>query len=89
MRQNNMNRSQLLQWVDEVSFAVTEITLYLDTHPDDPDALAFFNHYNEERKKAVARYSSDYAPLTLDMVQQEDDYWRWASEPWPWEGGSC
>lgn len=89
LRQNNMNRSQLLQWVDEVSFAVTEITLYLDTHPDDSDALAFFNHYNEERKKAVARYSADYAPLTLDMAQPEDDYWRWASEPWPWEGGNC
>ncbi|MFR7959580.1 MAG: hypothetical protein ACLU6P_03735 [Roseburia intestinalis] len=18
-----------------------------------------------------------------------DNYWRWASDPWPWEGGDC
>lgn len=84
----NMSQSQLLKWIDEVSFAVTDIVLYLDTHPDDPDALAFFNHYNEERKKAVALYSSTYTPLTLDSIQ-ECDRWRWASEPWPWEGGHC
>lgn len=89
MRQNNMNRQQLMQWLNEVSFAVTEIALYLDTHPDDAEALAFFNHYNEERKKALALYSSNYAPLTLDLVQQDDDRWVWATEPWPWEGGYC
>ena len=36
-----MNRNQLLQWINEVSFAVTDISLYLDTHPDDKEALAF------------------------------------------------
>lgn len=85
----NMNRSQLWNWIHEVSFAVTEISLYLDTHPDDEEALAFFHHYNEERKKALALYSANYSPLTLNSVQQEDDYWKWALEPWPWEGGYC
>lgn len=85
----NMNRSQLLNWINEVSFAVTEITLYLDTHPNDDEAFAFFNHYNEERRKAVSRYSADYAPLSLDTAPADEDYWRWAGEPWPWEGGSC
>ncbi len=89
MLRQTMNQSQLWDWINEVSFAVTEITLYLDTHPDDEDALAFFYHYNEERKKALALYSSNYSPLTLNMAQQEDDYWRWATEPWPWEGGYC
>ncbi len=53
------------------------------------EALAFFNHFNEERKKAVAMYSENYAPLTLDMLQQEETHWNWATEPWPWEGGIC
>ncbi len=89
LRQNGMTRQQLLQWIDEVSFAVTDISLYLDTHPDDADALAFFHHYNEERKKALELYSKNYAPLTLDLVRSDDDHWIWASEPWPWEGGHC
>ncbi|MCI9417511.1 MAG: spore coat protein CotJB [Eubacterium sp.] len=89
LRQNNMNRQQLFQWINEVSFAVTEISLYLDTHPDDADALDFFHHYNEERKKALELYSANYAPLTLDLMQQDDDHWLWATDPWPWEGGYC
>lgn len=88
MLQQNMNRSQLLQWINEVSFAVVEIVLYLDTHPDDADALAFFNHYNEERKRAIDLYSSAYAPLTIDLADDKN-HWNWVTEPWPWEGGYC
>lgn len=84
----NMNQKQLMQWIYEVSFAVTEISLYLDTHPDDRDAIAFFNHYSEEQKKAVELYSKNYSPLTLDTIQ-EDNHWYWATDPWPWEGGNC
>ena len=89
LNQNHMNRKQLFQWISEVSFAVTELTLYLDTHPDDLEALSYFNHYNEERKKALDLYAANYAPLTLDTVRPDDDHWIWALEPWPWEGGYC
>ncbi len=94
LRQNmnmNMNQKQLLQWINEVSFAVTEMVLYLDTHPDDADAHAYFDHFREERKKAMALYSENFAPLTLDTMPNADpcDQWSWASEPWPWEGGIC
>ena len=41
---SQMNQSQLLHWIDMVSFAVVEITEYLDTHPDDEEALKYFNH---------------------------------------------
>ncbi len=88
MKQNMMSRTQLLQWINEVSFAVTEIALYLDTHPDDTEALTFFQNYNEERKKALKLYSSAYAPLTPDLAE-DTGHWDWASEPWPWEGGYC
>ena len=38
----NHSREQLLNMVNEVSFAVDDIKLYLDTHPEDEEALAFF-----------------------------------------------
>lgn len=85
---SNMNRNQLLKWIHQISFAVTEISLYLDTHPDDTEAIAFFNHYNEERQRAIHMYSANYAPLTFDSMS-EQQYWSWATEPWPWEGGYC
>ena len=34
-----MSQKQLLQWINMVSFAVNDITLYLDTHPDEEEAL--------------------------------------------------
>ena len=41
---SQMNQSQLLHWIDMVSFAVVEITEYLDTHPDDEEALKYCNY---------------------------------------------
>ena len=32
-----MNQAQLLHWINMVSFAVVDITEYLDTHPIDAD----------------------------------------------------
>ena len=86
MLRQNMSQAQLLQWINEVSFAVKELTLYLDTHPDDEDAMAFFHHFKDERKKALELYSSAYTPLTVDLAPN-NNCWQWASDPWPWEGG--
>lgn len=80
-----MNKKQLLQWIDQVSFAVIEITLYLDTHPDDKEALAFFDKYIEERRRAVGIYCKQYGPLVIDCIDNSNP-WCWATDPMPWEG---
>ncbi len=80
-----MNKKQLLQWIDQVSFAVTDISLYLDTHPDDNAALAYFEKYNAERQKSLRMYNQQFGPLLLDTIT-DTNYWCWATEPWPWEG---
>ena len=85
---SQMNQSQLLHWIDMVSFAVVEITEYLDTHPDDEEALKYFNHYADLRRTALCAYAQNYTPLTIDTANP-DNYWRWTSDPWPWEGGDC
>ena len=36
------SREQLMNTINQVSFAVDDIKLYLDTHPDDEKALEFF-----------------------------------------------
>ena len=45
------SREKLLAWIDQVSFAVVEMNLYLDTHPEDEDALAFFREICYSRIK--------------------------------------
>lgn len=83
-----MSREQLLNWLNMVSFAVVDITEYLDTHPKDEDALKYFNYYAREREATLHAYAEKYGPLTIDTAKPEK-YWDWASMPLPWEGGNC
>ena len=39
------DRTTLLKEIDEVSFALNDVTLYLDTHPDCADAISYFNRW--------------------------------------------
>lgn len=63
------DRKTLLQKINEASFAVNDVTLYLDTHPTDVDALAYFGQVMKERKQALEEYESQYEPLIVDCVK--------------------
>lgn len=88
MMVSQMNQAQLLHWIDMVSFAVVDMTEYLDTHPKDEEAIKFFNHYMDLRRTALCAYAEKYGPLTIDTANPEK-FWAWAETPWPWEGGNC
>ena len=44
---NQMNRQQLFNLINTVSFAVDDLLLFLDTHPDDVEAIKAFHHYSD------------------------------------------
>lgn len=50
---NNMNKQQLFAFITEVSFALDDISLYLDTRPECPKALAAYSNYKAMRQQAV------------------------------------
>lgn len=85
---SQMNREQLMHWINMVSFAVVDITEYLDTHPEDEEALKYFNHYAEQRRAALRTYAEKYGPLTIDTARP-GNYWDWSAVQLPWEGGNC
>lgn len=88
---NQPTREGLLHHIDMVSFAVDDILLYLDTHPCDQDALAYFEKYDRERREALEEYARLYGPLLVDFAGCGcDGNWNWTQKPWPWqEGGNC
>ena len=53
MRGQQPNKENLLAWIDQVSFAVNEMNLYLDTHPEDEEAMAFFREKLRKRWKPM------------------------------------
>lgn len=87
----SMTKAGLLKRLNEVSFAVNDIHLFLDTHPCDEKALAFFQEVSEERNRLLKEYASSFGPLTIDTaVCSREDMWNWTIQPFPWEQeGGC
>ena len=63
-----------------MSFAALDASLYLDTHPNDAEALEYFHHFNKARQQALHEYAVRFGPLTLNGAQT-DDTWKWATQP--------
>lgn len=64
------SQKQLLNRIDQVSFAVNDMTLYLDTHPCDEKALTYCHELVQERKKLLKEYAEAYGPLIIDITDQ-------------------
>ncbi len=77
-------REKMLRAVQQYHFAMEEAGLYLDAHPEDKKALAYFSKISELSKQAVAAYEAQYGPLTI-MSASSADRWQWIDSPWPWE----
>lgn len=67
-----------------LSFVVTELGLYLDTHKDDAEAFRLFQQYVKLAKEGKQRYEAAYGPLTLAGAASDDKF-TWLNSPWPWE----
>ena len=78
------DKATLMKRINMLSFAVDEAVLFLDTHPDDREALRYYHEMNAQRQKAVAEYTAEYGPLTAGSVTNAER-WTWVDCPWPWQ----
>ena len=77
------SREELLEKIKCYRFAIIEISLYLDTHPEDKKALCLHNEYAKKFKQLEDMYQRLYGPLSIMHPCKK---WRWIDSPWPWEG---
>ena len=78
-------KREMLQEIRCLEFAINELALYLDTHPDDQKALCLHRKYCKEVKDLKDKYQKVFGPLTINLPCNK---WRWLEEPWPWERGN-
>ena len=78
-------RREMIQEIRCHEFAITELALYLDTHPEDEKALCLHRKYCKKLKDLKDKYQKVYGPLTINYPCNK---WRWLEEPWPWERGN-
>ena len=67
-----------------LSFAITELGLYLDTHQDDKEALELYRQYVAMAKEGRRRYEKANGPLRQTAAGRNGT-WDWLDDPWPWE----
>lgn len=75
----------LKQKIQAYSFAVLELGLYLNTHPNDRSALDLFLRYREDLRKMVTEYQERFDPISLQTAPLNKLPWQWAATNWPWE----
>ena len=78
-------REEMMMQLRAYKFSIIELGLYLDTHPDDEQALCLHREYCKKAKDLLDKYQKMFGPLTIYYPCKK---WRWLEEPWPWERGS-
>lgn len=79
-----MSREQLMREIQETGFALYDLTLFLDSHPDNQMALNYFRDVQKRHAELEAEYEMMYGPLTAFDTNTEQG-WTWIQAPWPWE----
>ena len=92
------DRCTLLQQINEISFVVNDLNLYLDTHPTDASALEEFSQAMAKRRQLLDAFAKEYEPLTLNFVCPDTNnkseshtkypgqkHFTWSDGPLPWD----
>lgn len=80
-----MARAELLRCIQEHSFAMHDLGLYLDTHPTDTRALADFQAHAEAYKTLSEVFADRFGALCRTQVRDKHGWAAWSNTPWPWE----
>ncbi|WP_209124738.1 spore coat protein CotJB [Alkalihalobacillus sp. BA299] len=76
---------ELMKELQAVDFVLIDLTLYLDTHPNDTDAIQQFNQMAQVSQQLKIEVEKFYGPL-LQYGNSYSGYpWNWNESPWPWE----
>jgi spore coat protein JB len=79
-----MDKDNILRELTALDFMLVDLQLFLDTHPEDHEAL---NRYNEILAKANVlrgQYESMCGPL-YSFRSFNPCHWDWYNDPWPWQ----
>lgn len=76
----DMRRQEMIDQIKALDFAIIELGLYLDTHPEDQKALCMHREYTKQVKDLKDKYQKMYGPLTIYYPCNK---WRWLEQPWP------
>ncbi|UXH44610.1 spore coat protein CotJB [Rossellomorea vietnamensis] len=85
MKQLPAHYYEVLEELQAVDFVIVDPTLYLDTHPEDHEAISQYNMYVKTRKQIKKKFEKEFGPLTHFGYSYSNYPWDWKEAPWPWQ----
>ena len=79
-----MDRKELLNQIMAWGIIVTDMHLYLDTHPTDSKALEDYKKFAAKYGDLVSQYETQFGPLNYSGTAKQGTF-NWIDEPWPWQ----
>jgi spore coat protein JB len=84
MRPYEADSTQLLNELQALDYALVELTIYLDTHPYDENAIKQHNQL-AERRHAARDMLENHTGEIKSPEDSDSKGWRWSLAPWPWQ----
>jgi len=81
----NVSKKELMCEIMAVDFAITDIKLYLDTHPCDEEAITLYNALVKKRAAMHESYQCMFGPIIAETYDKSTKHWDWIKDPWPWD----
>ena len=75
----------LLEEIQANDFVIVELNLFLDTHPDDYEAIKQFNDHAEKSMKLKLEFEQKFGPLMNFGYSYSGYPFNWIETPWPWQ----
>ena len=80
---NRKSKEELLKQITALDFMMIDLHLYLNTHPNDRNALEKYNSIVMEANILKHDYEKYFGPLSYGACSYYP--WQWINEPWPLE----
>lgn len=81
-----MNREMLLNELTSLDFIAVDMGLYLNTHPDEAEAIAAYNKVIAAADAVRTKYEAEFGPLcSFRSYAENRKNWQWKNDPWPWQ----
>lgn len=87
-----VEREEMMKQIQEVSFFVDDMRLFMDMHPENQNGLELLKTAVKDRKELLKKFAFQFYPLTMDCmadIYQENpasECYCWDKGPVPWEG---
>jgi len=83
---DNISRLELLRQIQMLDFYAVELNLFLDTHPNDQQALQDYSYIIQQSEQLRNVYTERFGPLlNFHKANINENRWNWIDNPWPWE----